>query len=103
MKEIVTIDGQTIYDIAVQEYGSADGVGQLIRDNPFLSFGGSLAGGTVLQIDPSKIIDKKVVDAFREMLPPATRMINANNWLLAEGYWNNGGVWDNSEYWHNTY
>lgn len=36
MKEVILLTGQTVYDLAVQEYGHTDGVFLLIEDNPSL-------------------------------------------------------------------
>ncbi len=35
-KEVILLTGQTIYDLAVQEYGHTDGVFLLLEDNPEL-------------------------------------------------------------------
>lgn len=34
MKEIRTVWGQTLYDLAIQEYGHTDGIFLLLEDNP---------------------------------------------------------------------
>lgn len=36
MKEVILLTGQTVYDLAVQEYGHTDGVFLLLEDNPEL-------------------------------------------------------------------
>ena len=33
MRQIITVKGQTLFDIAVQEYGNAEAVFQIIQDN----------------------------------------------------------------------
>lgn len=37
MRQIITIKGQTLLDLSVQEYGSADTLFQLVEDNPHLA------------------------------------------------------------------
>jgi len=102
---IVTLPGQNIWDVAVQHTGSPDGANQLILDNPDkLNYFDRIPPGTELRIDPDKVIDKKVVAFYKQdgELPPATRFVNKNNWLLAEGVWDNNGVWANEETWTNS-
>lgn len=63
MKFIKTVNNQSIWDIANQEYGSESGVLQLMIDNPsVVNFNDSIPGGTTLRIDESKIINKTVVE-----------------------------------------
>lgn len=101
-RTITVVDGQSVYDLAVQYYGANDGVKQLILDNPDkVNYYDRIAAGTELIIDDEKIIDKKVVAYFagEEALPPASTYLNLNNWCLAYGVWNDGGVWLDSEIW----
>lgn len=37
MRQILTAKNQTVYDIAVQEYGNVEAVFQIINDNPTLT------------------------------------------------------------------
>lgn len=53
--------GQSIFDISVQVYGSADGVEQLLRDNPEIDLDTDLVVGQVLVTDSSNIEDNDVV------------------------------------------
>jgi len=62
MSKFITVDiNQSIWDIAIQEYGDASGVKQLMIDNPFLGFTQSLQPGTKLKITGS-VINQNVVN-----------------------------------------
>lgn len=37
MRQILTVKGQTIFDLAVQEYGNMEAAFQILTDNPHLS------------------------------------------------------------------
>lgn len=56
MQSIEVKEGQTIFDIALQYYGAAEGVIKLIEDNPTLSLTSELESGQVLSIlqEPDK-------------------------------------------------
>jgi hypothetical protein len=72
-KEIVVYEGQNLVDIAIQEYGSLEGVWQLLMDNPFMrSIDYILQAGDKLKIDTTKIIRKDITDYL------AKRKININ-------------------------
>ncbi|OJV30444.1 MAG: hypothetical protein BGO32_08605 [Bacteroidetes bacterium 37-13] len=34
MKEVILLTGQTLYDLAIQEYGHTDGIFLILEDNP---------------------------------------------------------------------
>src|SRR5438132_305239 len=101
-RTITTIDGQSVHDLAMQYYGHVDGIKQMILDNPTkVNYSDRIAAGTELTIDDDKVINKKVVEFFavEGVLPPASTYLNLNNWCLAYGAWNDGGVWLDSEIW----
>lgn len=52
MFKITTAENQSIFDIAIQEYGGVEGIFLLMEDNPdvILSFNSELLPGTVLLI-----------------------------------------------------
>lgn len=56
MKQYSTHNHQSVWDLAVQLYGTVDAVGQLIEDNPQLSFGGEIPAGTVINVRPSAAV-----------------------------------------------
>ncbi len=65
MKEVVVYEGQNLVDIAIQEYGSLEGVWQLVRDNSFLqTIDYDLKAGQKLRIDTSKQIRNDIVTFF---------------------------------------
>lgn len=72
--KITVGQGQTIYDIAIQEYGSIDGVDLLLKDNPSLDMATMLAPGSILHIK-SEPIDKAIVDHYKiNDIRPAGRL-----------------------------
>jgi hypothetical protein len=52
MKEVTLLTGQTLYDVAVQEYGHTDGIWLLLEDNPGIvsDLSSVPAPGTVVNI-----------------------------------------------------
>jgi hypothetical protein len=66
-KYIIVLEGQSVWDLALQEYGSPEGVGQLMIDNPgLLDFENSPVAGTKILIDETKVIDKDNVLVFKQ-------------------------------------
>lgn len=62
IKQITVLPGQSIWDIAVQEYGSPSGVAALITDNlELLDLSATPVPGTKIKIDSTKIINNDVV------------------------------------------
>ena len=51
------LHNQTIYDISIQEYGSAEGIFSLLTDNTGLTLSTELTGGQELQVktDPVSV------------------------------------------------
>jgi hypothetical protein len=72
VQEIVAIQNQTMFDIAIQAYGSELGVFELAKDNG-LSITQELIPGQKLKVDPAKMIDKSVVGYYQSIgYVPAT-------------------------------
>lgn len=65
MRTIVVAVGQNLNDIALQEYGSTDGMLQLALDNGLGSVGQNLTAGQLLKIDDSKVIDPETRDFMK--------------------------------------
>lgn len=65
--KIITVNiNQSIWDIANQEYGSEEGVQQLILDNPDkVNFDDALVPGTKLKIT-TEPTDKSIVEYFKK-------------------------------------
>lgn len=101
-KVITVLDRQSIWDIAVQEYGSVEGVKQLILDNPTkCNFETGLTIGTQLIISAGQI-NKKVYDFFTiNKIKPCTAVDVAYNpaWILASGYYNDSNWWFDNALW----
>jgi hypothetical protein len=68
MITFVTVqEGQSIWDLAVQVYGSNEGAQALIELNPdVLDFENSPVAGTKLVVDDARIINKDVVRLVKE-------------------------------------
>jgi hypothetical protein len=78
MKVIEALDGQSIFDIALQNYGNAEAVERIIIDNPTLSITGTIAVGTRIKItdDDDSLKNKSVLEYFtKKNIKPA----NADN------------------------
>lgn len=101
MKKITVKPDQSIWDIAMQEYGDVAGVEQLMLDNPgTCSFNVPPPAGTVLLIDETKIINQKEVDAYKAAGTIPATAYSGPEWILESGIWNDEGVWDDTELWN---
>ena len=100
MAKVIVNKNQSVWDLANQYYGSVDGVEQLMLDNPgVVNFLYRVAAGTIINIDDTKIIDANIVDYLSTNgLKPATACLD-DDWILADGTWNDDGVWDDTEDW----
>ena len=103
-RKIKVIDGQSIWDIAVQEYGSVEGVKQLIIDNPLIcNFETNLPAGALIIITEPPINSRVTEYCASKNINPATAIDEPyiSNWILATGLWNNSGFWYNNALWIN--
>ena len=102
MKYIIVKSYQSIWDIAIQEYGTYDAVMQLMIDNPTVcNFNSSLVPGTKLKI--KEVINKTVVDfmASKGINPCTAIDVPAGgNWILTTGNWRDVGIWDDLDVWN---
>lgn len=70
--EVIALNNQSLFDIALQVYGDATGAFMLAKENG-LSITADLTPGQVLQYDPTNVINKQVVDYYRvNNIKPAT-------------------------------
>lgn len=70
--EIIVENNQSIWDLAIQYYGSPSGVRELIQNNPQLNFHDSVKAGSKIQII-GEPLDKAVYEYLKkEELIPAT-------------------------------
>ena len=99
---ITVMDRQSIWDIAVQEYGTIEGVKQLMIDNPTkCNFETGLQIGTKLIIS-QKQMNQKVYDYFKnKKIYPATAIdIDYDPaWILVSGFWNDSNFWIDNALW----
>jgi len=63
MKTVIALSGQTIFDIALQEMGSIEGVFDIIASNAFLRLDMAIAPGTKVLV-PDKVINASVLDYY---------------------------------------
>ena len=61
MKKIAVKNNQNLVNIAIKEYGSAEGVAQLVADNNGLNYDSVLVSGQILFIDETKILEEQIV------------------------------------------
>ena len=73
MKEYIVKVNQTLQDVALQQYGSATAIHQLVADNE-VDYYDQLAVNQVLLIDETKILNREIVDYYKQ-----------NNILIATG------------------
>lgn len=64
MDSVVVIEQQSILDIAIQQYGSVEGVVNLITDNANLTFNSNITPGLKLVVS-NEAIDTDIVNYFR--------------------------------------
>lgn len=102
MRRILVGNNQSIWDLAIQEYGSFDGVKQLMIDNPTkCDFENSIPAGTELIIT-AEPMNKSIFDYFsKKRIKPSTAIAVTYNptWILATGFWNDNGFWDDNALW----
>ena len=65
MKKATVHKQQNILDLAIQEYGSIEGLLELAKENN-LSLDEDMVAGSVLSVDESKIINLPLVNYFKE-------------------------------------
>jgi len=72
-KTITVLDGQTIWDIAIQHYGSIEGVFQIIKDNEGVDLKKGVNVGQLIKI-LAEPINKPIVDYYSDNnLKPVSR------------------------------
>ena len=72
-RKLTVLNGQTLEDIAIQAYGSIDGVGKIVQDNSGLSWDSELSTGQIIFIEKDYYINKDVVNYLKARdIKPAT-------------------------------
>ena len=103
-KKVVTmLSNQTVYDLALQLYGSVDQVFTLLDDNDNLTNVHSTAVGQDVEYEEQTLgltnhyrdNNINLVSGF-----PLFGEENPSNWILANNFWNDGGVWIDTETWN---
>lgn len=102
MRRVLVGNNQSIWDLAVQEYGSLDGIKQLMIDNPTkCNLESSIPAGTELLIREIPL-NKAIYEFFsKKRIKPATAIDVPTPavWILATGLWNDSGFWDDNALW----
>src|SRR6185312_3198498 len=100
MPFITTKYNQSIWDLAMQEYGDSAGVEYLITDNPnTINFNDSIPVGTKILISKPPI-NKAIVDYLKANGTIMATAVDVRNWILASGYWDDTGQWYDSMRWN---
>lgn len=69
MKKVIPLDKQTIFDIALQEYGTVESVDIIIADNVHVSLTELKASGDPILIRRDFIADQKLRNIFQKIRP----------------------------------
>ncbi|CAN5437132.1 hypothetical protein BH09BAC1_BH09BAC1_05030 [soil metagenome] len=94
MRKVPIGFGQSLVDMTIQEYGSIDGMVQIMIDNPatISSLDADLVPGNVLNIQ-NEAKDDQVKRLFdTKGYKPATWIPQANPRLVGVGYWRVGST-----------
>lgn len=79
MRQITTVKGQTIFDLAVQEYGNMELAFQILSDNPELTGLNDLPVGMVLPVgidfDVSHPIKEGVIIQLQDFLETENTLV----------------------------
>ena len=82
MKLIPVTQGQSLYDICVQEYGDVSYIFQLLSDNKNLDLSSNISTGDMIYIDDSLFGEPVVKAIFQEK---KRKLINPVNFTDFEG------------------
>lgn len=94
---VKSIEGQTIYDIALQQYGCFEGVFLILEDNPTINLNTVLQPNTEIKIKDIlpelNANNKRIVQVYNQqnVQPNSSYIVAANG----NGYVNEGYVNDN--------
>lgn len=91
---------QSLWDLALQYYGTYDAVKQLLLDNPKLDFSNAIQPGTLVYVTQKPILKKMVDFLTNKGYKPSTGIAIVSNWILANGIWEDSGVWVDSDFWN---
>lgn len=80
--------GQCVWDLAIQLYGSVEELPRILSDNPEVSVNAALAENTSIryQANPANVTDKPTMDYLREneIIVNTHVVITDSNYLLQE-------------------
>ena len=67
MDRLIVIEQQSLLDIAIQQYGTPEGVEKLVADNAELNLGfnSNVVPGTKLNVENDAAIDEDIVNYFK--------------------------------------
>ncbi len=72
MNNLTTYADQSVFDIALQAYGSVEGVFDILKANAGLQLDSHIAPGTILQL-PGDVVKQEIVDYYKKNnIKPAT-------------------------------
>lgn len=85
MRTVTVLFGQTLADIAVQEYGKLEAVCDIAKENA-LSITDTLPDGVVLKL-PDIVYDKKIQEYFKQKrIKPATDLTEACSGIFTKEF-----------------
>lgn len=98
LKKHIVSPGQSLVDVAIQWYGRAEDVFQILALNPSLDLGSSLTAGQTLLIDPAQANRVSRLFTQREYVPNNDQkggcaMVSPSNWVP---FW--GTTWDGTKH-----
>jgi len=102
-KFVTMLSGQTIFDLALQVYGDPAQWIRLVQDNDVLINVHTKAVGAEIEYEEQtlSVTDFYVRNEINLVTGfPTIGGEQAGSWILATGFWNDGGAWDDGETWN---
>jgi hypothetical protein len=102
--DLVVVKDQNIIDLAIQQYGSIDGLMQLWSDNQDLTADAEIAPGAAIKVNAQVVtnsLNKLYLDKRGVRIATGVALGTAPPvWVLETGSWNDGGIWIDTSNWN---
>jgi hypothetical protein len=102
--DLIVVKGQNIIDLALQQYGSVEGLMQIWADNEELATDAELAPGSALKVNAQVVTHQlnKEYLAKRGVRVTTGLTIAAEGsaWILAAATWSDSGIWIDTSNWN---
>jgi hypothetical protein len=80
-----SLQEQTIFDVALQMYGSIEGIAWLMEDNPSLiDAEGNIPFGFSYKIREKETLDQRIVNGFNGYIPVTEGLENGEQFVLVD-------------------